>query len=89
MARAVHESGRVGFVPNLNSTRMRRVDKNLTRNRPGDPVRFFGSGLVSFGLTRVGCQVLSSGLKSGRIWQGLAKIWPDSARSRRISKDMD
>ena len=83
VARAIHKSGRVGFVPNPDSTRMRRVDKNLTRNRPGHLVRFFGLGLVDFGLTQVGCRVLSSGLKSGRIWRGLAEIWPNPSRSSR------
>ena len=47
--RGVHGSVRVGFVPNPDSTRMWRVNKKLTRNRPGDLVGFFGSGLVGFG----------------------------------------
>ena len=34
--RAVHGSGRLGFGPDSNSTRLDRVIKNLTRNRPNN-----------------------------------------------------
>ena len=34
--RVVHGSGRLGFGPDSNSTRLDRVIKNLTRNRPNN-----------------------------------------------------
>ena len=36
MAKAVHGLGRVGFGPDLDSTRLDWVIKNLTRNRPNN-----------------------------------------------------
>ena len=70
--RGVHGSGRVGFVPNSDSTRMGQVNKKLTRNRPGDLVGFFGLGLVGFGLIRVGFGFITGN-----------EIWPDPSRSDR------
>lgn len=54
--RAVHGLGRVGFVPNPNLTRLRRMGENLTQNQPEDLVEFSVSALVSFGLIRVGLE---------------------------------
>ena len=86
--RAVHRLGRVGFVPNPNSTWMRRVDKNLTWNWPKDLVGFFGSGLVGFGLTRIECWVLSLGLKFGWIQRDLAGSIEIRPKSSQICRDL-
>ena len=48
------------------------VNKKLTRNRPGDLVGFFDSGLVDFGLIRVGFGFITGD-----------EIWPDPAISGR------
>ena len=34
LTRGVHRLGRVGFVPNPDSSQMIRVEENMTRNRP-------------------------------------------------------
>ena len=91
--RGVHGSGGVRFVPNPDSTRMRRVDEKLTRNRPGDLVGFFGLGLIGFGVIQVGLgfyhrgrNMVGSGeikLKYGRIRWDQVEIWPESSRSGR------
>ena len=49
---------------------MGQVNKKLTRNRPGDLVGFFGSGLVDFGLIQVGFEFIT-----------VNEIWPDPAIS--------
>ena len=46
MFRAVHRSGRVGFVPNPDSTRLHRV---VTRNRLGQSFKSVSSGRIGFG----------------------------------------
>ena len=51
---------------------MGRVNKKLTRNQPEDLVGFFGLGLVSFGLIRVGFGFIPGN-----------EIWPDPTRSGR------
>ena len=40
-------------MPNPDLTQLIRVEENMARNRPGDLVGFFGSGLIDFGLIRV------------------------------------
>ena len=77
-SRGVHESVQVRFVPNPDSTRMRRVDEKLTRNRPGDLVGFFGSGFIGFGLIRVGLRFYHW----GRNLAGSDKIRPKSDQIR-------
>ena len=58
---------------------MGRVNKKLTRNRPGDLVGFFGSGLVGFGLIRVGFEFITGD-----------EIWPDPARfGRNLIRSVD
>ena len=66
--KGVHGSGQVEYMPNPDSTRLGRVNKKWTRNRPGDLVGFFGSGLVG------SVSGLSPGTKSSRIRRDLAKI---------------
>ena len=89
LIRGVHGSVRVGFLPNPDSTRMWRVNKKLTRNRPGDLVGFFGSGLVGFGLIRVGFGFITGdetwpdSARSGRNLTGSCDIWPKYSRIRR------
>ena len=80
--RGVHGSGRVGFVPNPDSTRMWRVNKKLTRNRPGDLVGFFGSGLVGFGFI-TGDKTWPDSVRSGRNLTGSCNIWPKYSWIRR------
>ena len=50
MARSVHGSGQVGFVPDLDSTRICWVGENGTHNRSEMLVGSSGSGLVGFRL---------------------------------------
>ena len=71
---------------------MRQVGENLTQNGLEDLVRFFGSGLVGFGLIRVGLGFIIR----AKIWPdpiGSFEIWPrfcrKTAKSHRISKDLD
>ena len=78
-SRGVHESVQVGFVPNPDSTQMRRVDEKLTRNRPGDLVGFFGSGFIGFRLIRVGLRFYHW----GRNLAGSDEIRPKSDQIRR------
>ena len=70
-------TGRIEFVPNLNPTRIIRVEGNVARNQPGEVVRFFVSGLVG------SVSGLSPGKKSSRIRRDLDEIWPNLARSSR------
>ena len=79
---------RVGFVPNLDPTRIIWVEKNMARNRPGDLVRFFSSSLVGFGLYRFGYRVYRREqflAGSGEFWPGFCRI---TARSRWILSRM-
>ena len=57
--------GRIEFVPNLNPTRIIRVEENVARNQPGEVVRFFVSGLVGL------ISGLSPRKKSSRIRRDL------------------
>ena len=88
LIRGVHGSGRVGFVPNPDSTRMWRVNKKLTRNWPGDLVGFFGLGLVGFGLIQVGFgfitgdEIWPDPAISGQNLTGSFDIWPKYGRIR-------
>ena len=77
--RGVHGSGQLGFVPNPDPTRIIRVEENMARNRPGDMVGFFDSGLVGFKLYGFGYRVSSPGSIFGWIQRDLAgsvKIQP-------------
>ena len=46
------------------------MNKKLTRNQPEDLVGFFGSGLIGFGLIRVGFGFIIG----DEIWPDLAEI---------------
>ena len=48
LTRGVHGSGRVGFVPNPDSTRPSRVGKISTRNRPVSSSKSIGSGHIGY-----------------------------------------
>ena len=52
--RGVHGSGRVRFVPNLDPTRIIRVEENVAQSQPGEVVGFFSLGLISFESRQVG-----------------------------------
>ena len=64
--RAVHGSGQVGFGPNPDSTRLNRVIKITTRNRPDIWDRPGGSGH----------QLIGSDWSVWRVW-AWASIWAE------------
>ena len=74
---------------NPDSTRMWRVNKKLTRNRPGDLVGFFGLGFIGFGLIRVdfgfitGDEIWSDSARSGRNLTESCDIWSKYGQIRR------
>ena len=81
VCRGVHESGRVGFMPDPDSSRNFWVGENGTRNQLRMLVGSGGSGLVGF-------RVVLSGFELYRQWCYLAKsveIWPDHDK---ISPDL-
>ena len=82
--RGVHGSGRVGFVPNPDSTRHYRVGKISTRNRPTGSFRSPGRVASVFGCKSVGFG-FSDSLVFGRNLAGSCQIWPDLTRVGRDS----
>ena len=81
VCRGVHESGRVGFMPDPDSSRNFWVGENGTRNQLRMLVGSGGLGLVGF-------RVVLSGFGLYRQWCYLAKsveIWPDHDK---ISPDL-
>ena len=66
LSRAVHESGQVGFGPDPDSTRLNRVTKITTRNRPDIWDRPGGSGH----------QLIGSDWSVWRVW-AWASIWAE------------
>ena len=66
--KAVHESGRVGFVPNPDSTRMDLGGESLTRNQPSSSFRSCSSGRISF-------ESISVGFEFAGMEQNLAGFW--------------
>ena len=65
---------------------MIRVEENVARNRPGEVVGIFGSGLVGFGSRRVGIgfitgdEIWSDPARSGQNLAGSVEIWTKSGR---------
>ena len=95
--RGVHGSGRVGFVPDPEPTRIFRVGKIRNRNRPVLMVGSFGSGSSGFGLCRFSfgfrCQfryfasdvdISPDRSRSGRYLAGFVESGVDLTGSRRI-----
>ena len=81
--RGVHESARVRFVPNSDSTRQTWVGEIGTHNRPVQSFGSAGSGLVgfrcisgNFGFATGGLNLARFWSKSGRISKNLANIPP-------------
>ena len=68
--KGVHWSGRVGFVPDPDSTQIFLVGEKQNQNGPVIVVRSFGSSPSGFGFVQVGF-----GFR--QIDQDLADIWPN------------
>ena len=79
--RGVHESARVRFVPNSDSTRQTWVGEIETHNRPVWSFGSAGSGLVGFRCISGNFGFATGGLNLA----GSRKIWPDLSRSGQYS----
>ena len=93
--RGVHRSGRVGFVPNPNPTRIIQVEENMTRNQPKWSGQIFRFGSCRFRVVSVWVSGFIArnnfwldSARSGRNLAGSVEVWPRfrriTARSRRI-----
>jgi len=78
--RGAHGSSRVGFVPNPDSTRLSRVGKISTCNRPGCSFRTSGSGRIGFRVFLGWFWVF----RFCRFWPKFGRISSDLAESNEI-----
>ena len=88
----VHKPGRIGFVPNIDLSRMFRVGENQNRNQSVLMVESSGSGSSSFGFVSIGfgfcrrCRYFTAGAD---IWLDWLRFGQYLVRSIKSKLDLD